>query len=177
MWWDCFSAAKPEGMEMLKLILMRHAKSDWSQGNQPDHQRPLNSRGIRDAKRMGTWLKENDLTPDIILCSNACRTEQTAELMLEQWESKPALCLTQELYLASPESIQRTVHQDACDFGCVMVLAHNPGISYLISLLAGEDMQLPTAGLAVFELSIEVWSELRNSSPVRLISLTKPKAL
>ena len=58
-----------------------------------------------------------------------------------------------------------------------MVLAHNPGISYLISLLAGEDIQLPTAGLAVFELSIEHWSELRNSSRVRLISLTKPKAL
>ncbi len=37
------------------LILIRHAKSDYPPGV-PDHDRPLNARGLRDAPRIGAWL-------------------------------------------------------------------------------------------------------------------------
>lgn len=36
-----------------QLIVMRHAKSDWSEGNLPDFDRPLTARGIKAAKLMG----------------------------------------------------------------------------------------------------------------------------
>ena len=41
---------------MKRLILMRHAKSDWSTGG-ADHQRPLNKRGRNSAKALGDWLR------------------------------------------------------------------------------------------------------------------------
>ena len=52
------------------LILMRHAKSDWSDSSLSDHDRPLNSRGQRDAPRMANWLAESDWIPDVVLSSD-----------------------------------------------------------------------------------------------------------
>jgi phosphohistidine phosphatase len=52
-----------------QLIIMRHAKSDWASGNESDFDRPLAKRGSKDANRMGSWLAEQDLSPDIIIAS------------------------------------------------------------------------------------------------------------
>ena len=52
---------------------MRHAKSSWGVPTMPDHDRPLNNRGKKDAPRMGKLLKENNLIPDIIISSTARR--------------------------------------------------------------------------------------------------------
>uniref|UniRef100_UPI0035189862 SixA phosphatase family protein n=1 Tax=Nioella sp. TaxID=1912091 RepID=UPI0035189862 len=65
---------------MKRLILMRHAKSDWSLG-QPDAARPLNARGQRSAEAMGDWLREKGYLPDQILCSSAQRTRETLDLL------------------------------------------------------------------------------------------------
>jgi len=48
---------------MKTLVLMRHAKSNWS-GDLSDFDRPLNERGIRSARALGNWLRVNDLLPD-----------------------------------------------------------------------------------------------------------------
>ncbi|HWD04384.1 MAG TPA: histidine phosphatase family protein, partial [Amycolatopsis sp.] len=39
------------------LIVLRHAKSDWSD-DLPDRERPLAPRGIRDAPKLGHWLTD-----------------------------------------------------------------------------------------------------------------------
>ena len=41
---------------MKRLILMRHAKSDWNHPGLADHDRPLNKRGRKAAPAMGAWL-------------------------------------------------------------------------------------------------------------------------
>jgi phosphohistidine phosphatase len=38
---------------MKTLLLLRHGKSNWNEPSLPDHDRPLNKRGERDAPRMG----------------------------------------------------------------------------------------------------------------------------
>ncbi|MGH8513640.1 MAG: SixA phosphatase family protein, partial [Gammaproteobacteria bacterium] len=38
-----------------RLLVMRHAKSDWDSGAGSDFDRPLAKRGERDAPRMGRW--------------------------------------------------------------------------------------------------------------------------
>ena len=62
---------------MKRLILMRHAKSDWGDPMLPDHDRPLNKRGRRAASALGHWMREAGLRPDQILCSSATRTQET----------------------------------------------------------------------------------------------------
>ena len=64
---------------MKTLLLMRHAKSSWSEPGLADHDRPLNKRGKQAAPEMGKLLRKEGLVPDLILCSTARRSRQTAE--------------------------------------------------------------------------------------------------
>ena len=59
---------------MLRLILMRHAKSDWSHLDLSDHDRPLNNRGKASAAALGDWLRVKSYLPDQVLSSTAART-------------------------------------------------------------------------------------------------------
>ena len=65
---------------MKTLFILRHAKSSWDNSALTDFERPLNERGRRDAPRMGRLMRERALRPDVILCSPAERTRQTAAL-------------------------------------------------------------------------------------------------
>jgi phosphohistidine phosphatase len=61
-----------------RLLIMRHAKSDWGTPGEPDFDRPLAKRGQRDAPRMGEWLRAQGLVPDLVLASPARRAQETA---------------------------------------------------------------------------------------------------
>ncbi len=65
----------------LTLVLMRHAKSDWSEAGLSDHDRPLNARGKRDAPEMAKWMHNHLGIPDLILASTATRVAETVELL------------------------------------------------------------------------------------------------
>ena len=56
---------------MKTLLLLRHAKSSWKDTTLDDHKRPLNKRGKKDAPVMGEYLKNKNLTPDLIISSTA----------------------------------------------------------------------------------------------------------
>ena len=62
---------------MKKIYILRHAKSSWKDEGLPDHDRPLNKRGKRDAPRMGRLLAEEGLVPDLIVSSTAKRAHKT----------------------------------------------------------------------------------------------------
>ncbi len=159
------------------LILMRHAKSDWGDESLPDHERPLNRRGKRDAPRMAAWLAGIDMVPDMILSSSSERTRETVTLMTEQWSTEPTTLFSQSLYLATPETIISTIRSDACDAIKLMVVAHNPGITHLVSSLAAEFVEMPTAAIAIFKISACDWSTLQTNTPMSLLQSMRPKAL
>ena len=64
-----------------RLIVMRHAKSSWSDASLDDHDRPLNKRGRRDAPRIARELDNRNWIPDRIRVSTSKRTMETLELM------------------------------------------------------------------------------------------------
>lgn len=144
-----------------QLLLMRHAKSDWKDSGLDDKERPLNSRGRSTAPIMAQWIVEHDLLPDIVLCSSAIRTQQTLDLMLQQWitmqMTNPTLVLPQvsiedRLYLASDTLILSVAQNSAttCASGNgVMVLGHNPGLEVLASNLGGCEVAMPTGSIAI----------------------------
>ena len=68
---------------MKTVLILRHAKSSWSNPSLADIDRPLNKRGKNDAPRMGTLIKEQDIVPDLILSSPALRARKTAEAVSE----------------------------------------------------------------------------------------------
>ena len=64
-----------------RLVIMRHAKSSWKDQNLDDHERPLNSRGRRDAPIVADAIFNRGWIPELILVSSSKRTLQTLEGM------------------------------------------------------------------------------------------------
>ena len=145
---------------MKRLILMRHAKSDWS-GDVDDAERPLNDRGQRSAVALGHWLRANDYLPDAVLCSTATRTRQTlAGLALP--EDVPTR-FTAELYLATHRAILEVMRE--AEGQTVLMLGHNPGLSITAAELvtAPPDHpqfdKYPTGATLVADLPVDRWAE------------------
>ena len=66
-----------------KLLIIRHAKSDWNNPDLRDFDRPLNERGERNAPEMAKRLIKNDLVPQLLVSSPAVRALTTAELFAQ----------------------------------------------------------------------------------------------
>ncbi len=105
----------------MTLILLRHAKSDWDDPDQDDHDRPLNQRGRAAAPKIGAWLREQGHIPTRILCSTALRTRETLTgLALPKAET----VFLRELYLA-PARLILSLAQGP---GTLLIVGHNPGM-------------------------------------------------
>src|SRR5687768_14403802 len=101
---------------MKTLLLMRHAKSSHD-GEMPDHERPLNERGRRDAPRMAERLMEAGVVPDRILCSTARRAVETAELFVAAADFGDAIEFRNRLYHAPPADILDVVAESGAAAG------------------------------------------------------------
>jgi len=158
---------------MRRLMLLRHAKSDWSSPGMPDRERPLNARGIADAHTMGIYLARHALVPDLILCSPAKRTRLTAEACVDGWPTAVEITYSDRLYEGAPETILSLIRANAPEVHALLVIGHNPGLHEAARMLvASGDVErrerlhekFPTAALAVIDFPIDAWSKLHRQS-------------
>lgn len=162
---------------MKTLFLMRHAKSSWKDERLPDHDRPLNKRGKKDAPRMGQLLVEQKIQPDRWLSSTALRARTTAELVAETVDFAGEIELRSDLYHAAPADYLAVLQEVADTADSVLIVGHNPGLEELLELLTGAAKAFPTAALARIELPVLDWKELKTSTRGKLIHLWRPKEL
>lgn len=162
---------------MKELLLLRHAKSSWTDPAADDHDRPLNSRGKRDAPRMGRLLVSEDLRPDRIVSSTARRARKTAKATARACDYHGDIAKVEGLYHASPEQILRIVRGTDNAIGRLLLVGHNPGLEALAEELSATICRLPTAALAHFKLEISTWNELSPTTRVQLAALWHPKHL
>ena len=162
---------------MLQLLLLRHAKSDWNHPGLRDHDRPLARRGLRDAPRMGRYLGEQGLCPEVALVSTARRARETAALALEAaGAAREALRLVPDLYGSSPDEIVEIVSEEGGGASPLLVVAHNPGMEDLVARFGGRYEHFPTAALAVVSVPASDWSGLLPAA-VTLEALIRPREL
>ena len=162
----------------MKLWLIRHAKSDWSAPAQSDFDRPLNDRGRRDAPPMTDWLVRQKDPATWIWSSDAVRARSTAAFVAEGFSAvAPQLFLDHRLYLADPDRLLDVLRETPATVESAALVAHNPGLTELVNLLAGEAVldNLPTFGVAGFDLQT-TWVDLRYGAG-RLATLMSPKRL
>jgi len=161
-----------------RLILLRHAKSSWSEDGLADFERPLSGRGERDAPRMGARLRKHGIHPDLVLSSPALRARTTATLVARALDySDNDVRLDPTLYLAAPREILAAIARQTDAVDCLLVVGHNPGLTELTNLLLPELAldNLPTAGTVVLDCAAESWIELQNAQR-RLVHYDYPKS-
>ena len=156
---------------------MRHAKSSWDDAAQTDFDRPLNDRGLRDAPRVGLYLREQKLRPDLVVSSPAERARKTAALVSEAARLQAGRIRHDErVYEADSARLLEVVSQFEEDAEEVLLVGHNPGMEQLLQLLTGESRRMTTAALALVTLDIEKWNKAREHAG-RLEWHVRPKEL
>ena len=130
------------------LILLRHAKSDWT-GAEPDQQRPLARRGRRQAPEAGRWLAEHGGVIDLAIVSTATRAQQTWRLASVELADPPPVRHEERVYAASAGELLRLVRGLPADARAVVLVGHNPGLEDLATQLVQGSVEMPTSALAV----------------------------
>jgi phosphohistidine phosphatase len=168
-----------------RLMLLRHAKSSWTDPGLDDRERPLNARGISAAKAIGIYLRKEKLEPELVICSPAKRTRETWRLVSEQLKSAPKLIVEEALYdFGNGGRLIDCVRASATSEASILLVGHNPSMEKLALRLAnGNDalrrqieQKYPTGALAVFEAPDGEWRDLDQKSTV-LVGFTRPKDL
>ena len=149
-----------------RLIIMRHAKSSWSDASLDDHERPLNKRGRRDAPRIAQELYDREWIPDRIRVSSSKRTLETLELM-EVISRNSTIDVEPSLYHSNISTLLQAV-EEVEEGKTTMILSHNPGCEILVYQLSNHLEAMQTAAAALFEKQQEGWI---------LIDIFQPKKL
>lgn len=147
---------------MLKLILLRHAKSSWAQGEQSDFERCLNERGISDCMEMGSRLALRGIRPLRVICSAANRASETASLVAQAM-GLPAdsLVLDKRLYLAEPADLMIVLNEQAAQYTTLMLVGHNPGITTFANRLGdGHIDNMPTCSYVEISFDAKQWGDV-----------------
>ena len=162
---------------MKTLLVLRHAKSSWSNNQLADHDRPLKARGRRDAPRIGQLVSDNDLVPDLIISSSARRAVDTAALFAQASGYEFDIETTRDFYHASPETYLEYISLLSDEIDRVMVVGHNPGMEELVEEFADSWVRMPTAALAEIRLEIEKWNDLDENTEGTVANLWIPREL
>ncbi len=170
---------------MKTLLLLRHAKSSWTDPRMDDHDRRLNDRGRMAAPVIGQYIADRGLLPDFVLCSTAKRAQETLERASGLWPRLPQVLFEKGIYLAAPHKLLDRIRQVSNDVGRLLVIGHNPGFEDLsVELAAGGDSaalrrmgeKFPTAGLAVIAFDISQWSKIERARG-NLLTFVSPRDL
>jgi phosphohistidine phosphatase len=147
---------------MKRVIIVRHAKS-VPYGYDQDFHRDLTDRGIHDAEKISTQLKETGIVPDLVMASPAVRTMHTANIFCKN------LGYDVESIRQEPEFYEGATTQDFIDVfqqlpedvQTVFVFGHNPSVYYLVTnLLKYFNADMPTCSTVAVDFPVVKWAEV-----------------
>ncbi len=160
-----------------ELLIIRHAKSDWSDDTLDDIDRPLAEKGKKQACKMGHWLAEHGLIPQRILVSPAQRTQQTLARLTRHWPEKPETLTEPALYNATRSTLIQLLNAQPSHLNRIALLGHNPGLEELLAWLTNDSTQTHLSTCAIAHLILpDDWTALQPGQ-ARLIQRITPKQI
>lgn len=153
-------------INMKRLILVRHAKSDWGDEGLKDIDRPLNKRGYDAAYRMSEWLAKKSEVPQLFISSDATRALSTAMIFARNL-NYPAneVVVLQQVYESTAKTLKDVITQIDNKNESAIIFAHNPGITNLTNELTDDLFfdDLPTCALVALDFDVKTWKEAATS--------------
>lgn len=150
---------------MKKLLLIRHAKSDWNDPSQKDFDRPINERGKRDAPLMAHRLLDKKISVDAFISSPAKRARKTAEIFVNEFNrKKEEIIFSESLYLAVADVFFDVISKTPNEFISIAVFSHNPGITDFTNLITNARIDnIPTCGIFAMKIKTDSWRDFKNA--------------
>jgi phosphohistidine phosphatase len=163
------------------LLLVRHVKSAWDDPSLADHDRPIAPRGMKAVRQLRDYLKRSDYRPTVVLCSSSRRTVDTLDGIRAALPKRATVEVTDDLYLASADTLLARLHALDGTTGCAMVVGHNPAIEDLAAHLVGSGdtalrqqlaAKVPTGALVALSFD-GAWTDL-GAGDARIDALFLP---
>jgi phosphohistidine phosphatase len=137
----------------MDLILWRHADAE---PGEPDMERELTSRGVKQAARVASWLDHRLPHNCRIIVSPARRAQQTARALKRKFKTNDEIAPD-----VAPEAVLAAAHWPDCR-DPVLVVGHQPTLGRVAALLlANEDAEWSIQKGAIWWLS----SRARSRGP------------
>src|SRR5947209_1834046 len=169
---------------MLRLMLLRHAKSSWTDPGRDDRDRSLSVRGQKAAPAIGAFMRKEKLIPDLVLCSPARRARDTWKLVAETLKAAPKLIVDDAIYdFGNGGKLLDSLRHKGNGAKVVLLIGHNPSLERLALRLIGKGdaglkeriaKKYPTGALAVLEFKAADWKAIKDAEG-QLVSFTRPK--
>lgn len=178
-----FGGAESDLAAMLRLMLLRHAKTERAEPGERDRDRRLTPRGRADAPVIGGYMARHGLIPDLALVSPARRAEETWALIAPALGKKLRVVSDEGIYNASTDRLIALIGEITA-VRTLLVVGHNPGLhDAAIRLIASGDVTartgvtegLPTSGLVVIGFAFDEWSRVHGHG--RLEHFITPRLL
>lgn len=146
----------PKSNNMKKLILVRHAKSDWPEETE-DFDRPLADKGLEEALQMSRFMKNNQIFIDSFVSSPAVRALNTCKIFNQSYHIN--ITTNEKLYNPSESNFESIIYDLDDRHDSVAFFSHNNGISNFANSISEDIFHFPTCGVAGFEIDCNSWSE------------------
>ena len=150
---------------MKTLYLVRHAKSDQGIEGIEDIDRPLNTRGYRDAQSMSIAMNKNKLLPDLIITSSAIRAFSTALIFCRNFNLNPDnIIIKTDLYNSSVKNYLQVITKADDRLASLMLFGHNPVISDLANRLTSAITEnMPPCSIVAIKSKCKHWDNFDES--------------
>ena len=160
---------------MKELILIRHAKSSWSNPFLEDFERPLNKRGSKNAPFMAKVLKQKEVNPDLIISSPSKRTKDTLDFFIKEFDYKGEIIFEESIYEAPYINILKVIKNIDDKHKTIFLFGHNPGFNDLTDFLLGRfEDNIPTCGVLKINFDTNYWKNISKDNS-KLIFFNFPK--
>ena len=146
---------------MKRLLMLRHAKSDWDSGAETDHDRPLAGRGRKASRAMGRFMALANIVPDYAITSSAVRARTTLELAMEAGDWSCPVNTTPDLYMSGVDGVLAVVTESSDSDQSVLIVGHQPTWGGVAQVLTGGTLRMATGTLVAIDLHVESWQSLR----------------
>jgi phosphohistidine phosphatase len=150
---------------MKTLYFIRHAKSSWDYPQLSDDERPLTDSGIKRTKKLGIYLNEKEVLPELIISSHANRAFHTAQIIAKKINFPVKnIKVERSIYSSGIDNIFSVIYGISDDYNSVMLFGHNPTFTNLANYFLNDKIEnLPTSGFVCVEFETEHWNEIVNS--------------
>ena len=153
---------------MLRLMLFRHAHADRPD-DVTDHERPLSPKGREQAQKVGAYIGEQQLAPDLAIVSTSKRTQETWAHAVQAGQFQSTKVDEPRVYESSAGDLLEVIRQQSADNSRIMLVGHNPGTERLAAWLIGDgepaalkrlQQEFVVAGLAIIDFDATSWADI-----------------